>query len=344
MTFKVLRFDSWIDPIFDATLASHPEIELHIIRLADPLDVSLPLLRQAHVVHMPPARDVMPSGWYMTASLLAEAPRLLCVSAGGAGYDTVNVPDCTAAGVAVFSQIGGNANSVAEHALGMMLSLAHRIGESDRKLRSRERDFSRESLMGHDIGSRVLGVVGLGHTGSRVAALARAFNMRVLAADPLLAPEEIRRRGAEPVSLQQLLESADIVSLHCPRLPSTLGMIGHAQFRSMKRGAIFISTARGGIHDEAALDAALNDGHLAGAGLDVWAVEPPEVDHPLLRHDRVLASFHTAGVTHEGRRTVARIAAEGILQVIDGQLPPRLVNPEVADAWHRRRAEVLRTS
>jgi D-3-phosphoglycerate dehydrogenase len=118
-------------------------------------------------------------------------------------------------------------------------------------------------------------------------------------------------------------------------------MFGAAQFAGMKKGAIFISTARGGIHDELALAEALESGHLAGAGLDVWEVEPPASDHPLLASDKVIASFHTAGVTHEGRRNVARMAAEGILQVAAGLLPPRLVNPEVEGAWRARCARVL---
>lgn len=340
-SFNVLRFDTWIDPIFDATLARHPGIKLQVARFADSRETNLALLRQAHALHMPPARDVMPADWYVTRELLQEAPNLLCVSAGGAGYDTVDAPACTEAGVALFSQIGGNAPSVAEHAIGLMLALSHRIVESDRRLRGSGRDFTREDLMGHEIGGRVLGVVGIGHTGSRVTQLARALGMRVLATDPHVSPEAIRDRGAEPVTLAGLIEQADIVSLHCPRLPETLRMFGAAQFAAMKRGSLFISTARGGIHDENALAAALASGHLAGAGLDVWEVEPPAPDHPLLASDKVIASFHTAGVTHEGRRLVARIAAEGIVQVAQGDLPPRLVNPQVEAAWRSRRARVL---
>lgn len=339
--FNVLRFDTWIDPVFDATLQAHPGISLQVARFADSRETNLSLLRQAHVLHMPPARDVMPSDWYVTAELLEHAPNLLCVSGGGAGYDTVDAPACTAAGVALFSQIGANAPSVAEHAIGLMLSLSHRIVESDRRLRSKDRSFTREDLMGHEVAGRVLGVVGIGHTGSRVTQLARAIGMRVIATDPHVSPEEIRRRGAEPVSLSELIAQADFVSLHCPRLPSTMNMFGVQEFAAMKPGSIFISTARGGIHDESALADALASGHLAGAGLDVWLVEPPDPEHPLLGSDKVIASFHTAGVTHEGRRNVARMAAEGILQVAAGSLPPRIVNPEVEGAWRVRRNRVL---
>jgi D-3-phosphoglycerate dehydrogenase len=143
------------------------------------------------------------------------------------------------------------------------------------------------------------------------------------------------------VSLDELLAQADVVSLHCPRDASTLKMINADAFARMKKGAIFISTARGGIHDEAALVQALRSGHLAGAGLDVWDQEPPPLDHPLLAMDNVFGTFHTAGVTHEARRNVAQIAAEQIAGLLAGERPPRLVNPEVWPAYEKRRAQIL---
>ncbi|HEY1230500.1 MAG TPA: NAD(P)-dependent oxidoreductase, partial [Ramlibacter sp.] len=152
----------------------------------------------------------------------------------------------------------------------------------------------------------------------------------------------IARRGAKSVTLPELLAQSDIVSLHCPRDASTLKMMNADAFARMKKGAIFISTARGGIHDEAAMLQALRTGHLAGAGLDVWDQEPPPLDHPLLALDNVFATFHTAGVTHEARRNVATIAAEQIAGVLAGQCPPRLINPEAWPAYEKRRAQILR--
>lgn len=328
-THRVLRFNTWIDPIFDATLGARSDIALDIRAFAQPRAQSLESLSQAHVLHLSPAKDEVPGEWFVTADLLRQAPHLLCVSSGGAGYDTIDVPACTAAGVAVVNQAGGNAVSVAEHTLGLILGVAHRLSESDRALRASSRGFSREDLMGHEIGGKVIGLVGMGHVGTRVAELARAFRMKVLATDPYLSPAEIEKRGAMPVSLDELLAQSDVVSLHCPRLPATLKMMGQAQFRRMKPGAIFISTARGGIHDEQALADALHSGHLAGAGLDVWDVEPAPHGHPLLAHPGVLATYHTAGVTHEARRNVAHMSAQQILHFLDGGHPPRLLNPEV---------------
>jgi D-3-phosphoglycerate dehydrogenase len=193
--------------------------------------------------------------------------------------------------------------------------------------------------MGHEIRGKTLGIVGIGNVGTRVAAIASAFGLEVLATDPLLDSQEIERRGATPVALDELLARSDFVSLHCPRDKSTLKMMGADAFARMKQRAIFITTARGGIHDEAALIAALQSGHLAGAGIDVWDQEPPPLDHPLLAMDNVYATFHTAGVTHEARRNMAAIGAEQILQLLAGQRPHRLVNPSVWTVYQTRLAQ-----
>jgi D-3-phosphoglycerate dehydrogenase / 2-oxoglutarate reductase len=329
--YRVVRFNHWISPHFAARLALEKDISLQVLALDDPAGAAWAGLAQADVYHVTAAVNELPPEYRVNEVMLKRCPDLLCVSSGGAGYDTVDVPACTAAGVAVLSQIGGNAVSVSEMAIGLMLSVSRRIVESDRKLRS-ERGFSRESVMGHDISGKTLGIVGLGHAGTRTANLASAFSMRVLAFDPLLSDDEVRRRGAEPVSLEVLVREADIVSLHCPREASTMGMFDVERFAAMKAGAIFISTARGDIHDEAALAGALRSGHLAGAGLDVWAAEPPPLDHPLLSFPNVVATHHTAGVSHEGRANIAGMAAEQIVGLFRGERPPRLVNPEV---WER---------
>jgi D-3-phosphoglycerate dehydrogenase len=222
----------------------------------------------------------------------------------------------------------------------MMLATSRRMIETDRRMR-RETGFRREDVMGHEMRGKTVGIVGLGEVGSRVAALAKAFGLQVIATDPYLDAAEVARRGARKVSLDELLAGADIVSLHCPRDPGTLKMIDAAAFARMKKGAIFVTTARGGIHDEDALVQALRSGHLYGAGVDVWDREPPPLDHPLLAMDNVFASFHIAGVTHEARRNVATIAAEQIVGLAAGVKPPRLVNPEVWPAFQQRRARLL---
>jgi D-3-phosphoglycerate dehydrogenase len=195
--------------------------------------------------------------------------------------------------------------------------------------------------MGHEIGGATLGLIGIGHTGREVAKLARGFDMRVLAHDPLLSGDEIRARGAEPVDRARLLAESDIVSLHCPLDDTTRGSFDAESFAAMRPGAVFITTARGGVHDEAALAAALTAGHLAGAGLDVWSPEPPPLNAALLQLDTVVATYHTAGVTHEARRNVAAWGAEQIVGLLRGETPPRLVNPEVWPAVLERRARLF---
>jgi D-3-phosphoglycerate dehydrogenase / 2-oxoglutarate reductase len=248
----VVRFNHWISPEFGQRLAQESDLAVTEIDLqADP-DLVWQHMAKAHVYQVSAAVNELPEPYRVNEALLARCPDLLCVSSGGAGYDTVDVAACTAAGVAVVNQAGGNSAAVAEMAIGLMLAVSRRIVESDRKLRTQQ-DFSRESLMGQDLGGKTLGLVGLGHAGSRVAALASAFGMEVLAVDPYLGQSQIRARGAEPVTLDQLIERADIVSVHCPRDKSTVKMFNAERFQRMKAGALFVSTARGGIHDETAL-------------------------------------------------------------------------------------------
>jgi D-3-phosphoglycerate dehydrogenase len=330
----VARFDIWLDPAFDERLRREPGIELAVCKLTDSPEAIFSVLEKARILHVASTRHDLAKPWFITEALLARCPRLACVSIYGAGYDTIDVAACTRAGIAVLNQAGGNAVSVAELTLGLILSLLRRLGEQDRLLRSPRRDFPREQIMGHEAAGRTLGLVGIGHVGRRVATLASAFGMRVLAVDPYLSAQEIAARSAEPASFEALLERSDIVSLHCPRTDETLGMLNAAAFARMKPGALFISTARGGIHDERALADALASRHLGGAGLDVWDREPPPPDHPLLRFENVVPSYHMAGVTHEARRNIAAIGAEQIVQFVRGERPPRLVNPEV---WDRRR-------
>ena len=336
---RVVRFDVWYDPSMAERLAREPDIELRTCARKGADDAGWSALAQAHAYQISSAKDELPSHWFANRALLDRCPNLLCVSASGAGYDTVDVAACTRAGVIVVNQAGANAQSVAEATLGFMLDVSRRISESDRRLR-RERGFSREDVMGREICGKVLGIVGIGHIGTRVAALAQAFGLSVLACDPYLTEEEIGRRGARSVSFEQLLERSDFVSLHCPRDEDTLKMMDARAFARMKPGAVFVTTARGGIHDEAALLEALRSGHLGGAGIDVWDVEPPPIEHPLLKLDNVVATFHTAGVTHEARRNTASYAAEQLVGIFKGGRPPRLINPE---AWphYAQRFEAL---
>lgn len=321
----VVRTNLWIDPVFDQLITDCSDVELKIIDVRATEQQWYQTLSQAHYYHVSAAKDELPAGLFVSDALLAQCPRLKAVSSSGAGYDTIDIAACTARNITVVNQAGGNANSVAEMALGLLLAVSRRIVQSDRMLVTQKAD-SREALMGHEVFGKTLGLIGLGHAGTRFAQLANALGMTVLAYDPYLTAQDIQLRHARAVSLDQLCRQSDIVSLHCPLNNDTRNMFDAHAFGAMKRGAIFISTARGGIHNEDDLYAALQSGHLAGAGLDVWNQEPPPPDNPLLGHARVVATFHTAGVSHEGRHNVARMAAQQILLMVQGKPPLHIVH------------------
>jgi D-3-phosphoglycerate dehydrogenase len=203
--------------------------------------------------------------------------------------------------------------------------------------------YDRRDFMGDDVQGRTIGIIGLGHVGSRAAELCRGlFQMRVIAFDPYLTAEQIGAKGAEKAAtLEDMLLVADYVSVNCPHTAETRGMMGAAQFALMQKHAYFITTARGGIHNEDDLAAALTAKQIAGAGLDVWEDEPPPSDHPLLKFDNVVVSPHTAGITRQSRHNIAKIAAEQMLDILDGKRPPRLLNPEVWGAYCDRFARIL---
>jgi D-3-phosphoglycerate dehydrogenase len=323
-------------PVYAEILSARSDVRLDRLENESPEDVFAPILAEAHAYQIGAARDELAPHFHVHADLLRRAPNLLIVSSNGAGFDPVDVEACTAAGVLVVNQSGGNAHSVAEHALGMLLTLSKRIIEADRALR-RDPNVNRNSLIGTEAQGKTIGIVGLGNVGRRIAELCKGLlGMTVLAYDPYLTAAEMAARGGEKVELDDLLRASDYVSINCPLDKNTRGMIGAREFALMQPHAYFITTARGFIHDEAALLEALRNKAIAGAGLDVWAKEPPPPDHPLLQFDNVLASPHTAGVTREARANMGRIAAEQLLDALDGMRPPRIINPEVWPRYIRR--------
>ena len=321
---------------FNEILDARPDVRLDKLENDSPEGAVAPVLEAAHAFQIGASRDELAPHFFAHAEFLARCPNLLVVSSNGAGYDTIDVDACTEAGVLAVNQAGGNAEAVATHALALLLNLTKRIGEIDRAMR-RELVYDRAAYIGRNPLEKTIGIIGMGHVGTRLAELVRTmYRMRVLAYDPYLTAEQITARGGEKTDLDTLCAESDYVSINCPRTTETLGMVGAAQFARMKPTAYFITTARGGIHDEAALTEALRAGKLAGAGLDVWAKEPPPLDHPLLAMDNVIASQHTAGVTRESRENMGRIAAQQILDVLDGKPATRILNPEVWPAFAAR--------
>jgi D-3-phosphoglycerate dehydrogenase len=328
----VVWFDDGKRPNVADLLEKEPGIDFRRLAYDAPAADNWRALSAALVYCISSTRQEMPAEYRCGAALLARCPDLLAVSTSGAGYDTVDAAACTAAGVIVVNQSGANADAVAEHALAMMLSLSKKIPQADRSLRS-ERRPSREHFKGWNARGRTLGLVGIGNTGRRLARMCGAgLEMKVLAYDPYLSGEEIRERGAAKVDLATLLAESRFVSIHCPYNDETRGLIGAREFAAMQPGSYLITTARGGVVDENALAAALKSGHLAGAGVDVWDEEPPPVSHPLLALDNVIATQHTAGITHDSRDNMSNWNAQQVVGILRGERPPRLVN---SDAWPR---------
>ena len=341
-TKRVFYVNNVSAPIFLEILGKRPDIHVDKLVNDSPDAEADPILAQAHAFQIGSSRQELAMRFQGYAPLFARCPHLLIVSTSGAGYDTVSLEDATTAGVAVMNQAGGNKEGVAEHVMALMLALSKRIPQADKAMR-RGSDYKRPDFMGDDVRGRTIGIVGIGHVGGRVAELCRGlFQMRVLAYDPYLTVEQIAAKGAEKVAtLEDLLLAADYVSINCPHTAETQGMMGTEQFALMQSHAYFINTARGGIHNETALEFALKAGELAGAGLDVWEEEPPPSDHPLLQLDNVVASPHNAGITVQSRHNIARIAAEQLVDVLDGKKPPRLLNPEVWPVYRERFARIL---
>ena len=329
---KLVYFERWADDEAAArVLAGAPQIEVTRLQYAGDRANNDAIMATAHGYQIQ-SRVELDEAWLGNAALLERTPNLLAISSTGSGYDVIDVAACTRAGVLVVNQKGGNARAVAEHAVGMMLSLSKRISQSDHVLR-REAGVDRFRFTGNNIEGKTVGILGLGCIGRITARICReGFGMRVIAHDPYLSTEEVAARGAEPVSRNQLFLASDFVSVHCPRIDETFGSIGMAEFSQMKPTAFFINTARGGIHDEAQLAQALSEGQLAGAGLDVFLREPPAPDHPLLAFENVIATPHIAGMSEESQTGITEYAATQWIDIFRGHRPPRLVNPEV---WPR---------
>jgi D-3-phosphoglycerate dehydrogenase len=337
---RLVYFEQFIHPVAETVYATRPDIVLERLAYASPEAANWEAFARAHGYQVG-ARTELVEPWFVDQRLLERSPQLLAVASLGAGYDVIDVEACTKAGVVVVNQSGANAEAVAEHALGMMLALSKRIAMSDRDMR-RTQNLDRWLYTGNDILGKTVGIIGLGNIGRRTAELCKGlFRMRVLAYDPYVSKEEMVRRHAEKVELDQLLAEADFISMHTPRTAETFGMMGRPQFQRMKRTAYFVNTSRGGTHKEDELAAALAAGEIAGAGLDVFLEEPPPTDHPLLAFPNVIVTPHNAGVTYEARENTGRVSAEQWLDIFAGRVPLRLVNPAVWPRYRERFAAIL---
>jgi glyoxylate reductase len=259
-----------------------------------------------------------------------STPGLAIVANVAVGYDNIDVAAATRHGVMATHTPGVLTETTADFAFTLMVAAARRVAEGDRYLRGgRFRGWAIDMLLGQDVWGATLGLVGVGRIGTAVARRARGFDMRVLYTDEVpLAPELARELGATRVELDRLLRESDIVSLHVPLTEGTRHLIGAAELARMKDTAVLVNTSRGPVVDEAALAAALRDGKIFAAGLDVFEREP-EVHPGLLELDNVVLAPHIASGSVRTRSEMSALAVRNLLAGLRGERPPNLLNPEV---------------
>ena len=258
-------------------------------------------------------------------------PRLRIIARTGIGVDRIDLEAATRRGIMVVNAPDGPTESTAEHTIALLLNLCKRVMSGDRILRSGQPFPSLSDLTtGFEVCGAVLGLVGLGRIGSRVAAIAQVLGMKVIAFDPFVAPERARMLGVELVpSLAELLPCAQVVSLHCPSTPETYHLMHAGMLSLMTRGSYLINVARGALIDEVALLDALRSGHLAGAALDVYDPEPPMANHPLFTLPNTICTPHIGSHTAASVLRMQVMACEQIASAIRGERPTNLVNAQV---------------
>lgn len=264
------------------------------------------------------------------AVLRAGAPRLSVVGVASIGVDKIDLDAATRAGVMVVNAPTGNTVAAAEHTMALMLALLRHVPAADASIR--DGAWRRSELIGSELRGKVLGIIGLGKIGKQVCRRALAFEMKVLTHDPFITAEQASETGAQLVGMPELLQRADVITVHTPLTDQTRGMIGRPQIEAMKRGAYLLNVARGGVIDEAALADGLASGQLAGAAVDVFSAEPMSQANPLLQSPNTVLTPHLGAATHEAQARVGHEVAEQIRIVLDGVLPPYAVNAPVVGA------------
>jgi D-3-phosphoglycerate dehydrogenase / 2-oxoglutarate reductase len=254
----------------------------------------------------------------VTREVLASANGLRAVARAGSGVDNIDLPACREKGVAVFNAPGANAVSVAEHTWALLLALFRRIPEAASSMAQGR--WEKATLGGREVRGKTLGVVGFGRIGQEVGRIGLAFGCKVLAHDPLIDVEDAVV-GVSASGLDDLLAQSDIVSLHAPLVPQTRGLLSAERLAKLKPTAVLLNCARGDLVDEGALEQALAGGRLAGAGLDVFMVEPPG-DKPLFRLPNVVATPHVAASTPEAQKRAGVEAATAIRDFLATGLAP----------------------
>ncbi len=254
------------------------------------------------------------SGTKVDEEVLGAGDRLKIVARAGIGVDNIDLDRASRQGIVVVNAPDGNIITTAEHTIALMFGLARKIPAAVRSVK--EGRWERSKFVGSELSAKTLGVIGLGRVGSIVARLAGNLDMNVIAYDPFISAEAAEKRGVKPVSFDELLAQSDYITLHVPKTPETTGLIGAEEIAKMRRGVRIINCARGGLVSEAALADALDSGQVAGVALDVYEVEPPGEESPLVGRDDVICTPHLGASTEEAQENVAISVAEQVVSYL----------------------------
>lgn len=271
---------------------------------------------------------LMTSKVRITKNVIDAGKKLKVISKYGVGVDTIDVEYATKREILVCYTPGVNSDAVAEHTLGLILATLQKIPQSMAYLR--KGGWREEKFLGEELTGATVGIIGFGNIGFRLAKKLSGFEIRLLVYDPYVPNERIEKAGGEKVDLSDLLRQSEIVSLNLALTSETFHLIGENELRQMKSTSYIINTARGPLLDEKALYRALQEGWIAGAGLDVFEEEPAKMDNPLFSLDNVVVTPHLGGSTYKARKRLVIMAVENLLRVLKGDLPERenMINPE----------------
>jgi len=278
---------------------------------------------------------VIRSGTQVTPEVIEAAKKLRVIGRAGIGVDNVDLAAATARGIVVMNTPSGNNVTTAEHAIALLISLARHIPQATASMK--EGRWEKKRFMGIELYNRTLAVVGLGNIGRIVARRAHGLGMKVIAYDPFLSEKAKAAAAVELVPFEEMLTRADAISIHVPRTPDTAGMFDDAAFDRVQPGVLIVNAARGGIVDEAALLSALNDGRVAGAAVDVFDQEPPGIDHPLVRHEKVICTPHLGASTEQAQVNVAIAVAEQVRDyLVDGIVGNAVNMPSISKELYQQ--------
>jgi len=312
--WRVLVSDKLSEEGLDV-LRGNPSVELVVKTGLDPEELKREI-READALLVRSATKV-------TAEIIEAAPKLAAIGRAGVGVDNIDVEAATQRGVVVCNSPEGNTVAAAEHTLALLLAVARNVPAASASVAAGE--WKRSAFLGVELLNKTLGIIGLGKIGSEVAVRAAAFGMKIIGQDPFIAADRAERLGVEVVDLPELFQRSDFITVHVPLTKDTQHLIGKESLAKVKPGVRIVNCSRGAVVDEAALAEAIEDGRVAGAGLDVFEKEPPS-DSPLLGLDRVVLTPHLGASTAEAQVKVAVDVAQQVLDVLQGRPARSAVN------------------